>query len=112
MRSIRTRSIDVKRGAPGRGTGGRRWPKVRWLAAAAIGIAAAVAATAIALLGDGDGPASPRALTSDEVNRLAVSRFLNYQAGGRAVTIIPTLPRLVGTRFQVLFHSAPAVLFS
>ncbi|EFL18000.1 LOW QUALITY PROTEIN: conserved hypothetical protein, partial [Streptomyces sp. C] len=25
---------------------------------------------------------------------------------------IPTLPRLVGTRFQVLFHSAPAVLFT
>src|SRR5687767_2519473 len=24
----------------------------------------------------------------------------------------PTLPRLVGTRFQVLFHSAPAVLFT
>ncbi|WP_059006531.1 hypothetical protein [Streptomyces specialis] len=38
------------------------------------------------LLG-GDGPAAPRALTSDEVNRLAVTRFLNYQAGGRAVTI-------------------------
>ncbi|MFH8618907.1 hypothetical protein ACH4E8_28115 [Streptomyces sp. NPDC017979] len=55
---------------------------------------AAAAAAAFALLGDGDGPATPRALTSDEVNRLAVSRFLNYQAGGRAVTI--TVPSADG----------------
>jgi hypothetical protein len=47
---------------------------------------AAAATSAFILLGD-DGPAAPRALTSDEVNRLAVTRFLNYQAGGRAVTI-------------------------
>ncbi|MFE7571911.1 hypothetical protein ACFU76_33980 [Streptomyces sp. NPDC057539] len=52
------------------------------------------AVAAFVLLGDSGGPASPRALTSDEVNRLAVTRFLNYQAGGRAVTI--TVPNATG----------------
>lgn len=33
-------------------------------------------------------------MTPDEVNRLAVTRFLNYQAGGRAVTI--TVPNVTG----------------
>ncbi|QXE39241.1 hypothetical protein KQY30_18890 [Streptomyces sp. GMY02] len=47
----------------------------------------AAATTAFVLLGNGDGPTAPRTLTSDEANRLAVTRFLNYQAGGRAVTI-------------------------
>ncbi|MFJ6662105.1 hypothetical protein ACIQNG_38040 [Streptomyces sp. NPDC091377] len=54
--------------------------------------------SAFLLLGDGDGDgddrAGPRALTSDEVNRLAVTRFLNYRAGGRAVTI--TVPNVNG----------------
>ncbi|WP_093470393.1 hypothetical protein [Streptomyces melanosporofaciens] len=35
----------------------------------------------------GSAPAGPKALTSDQASRLAVTRFLNYQAGGRAVTI-------------------------
>lgn len=56
------------------------------MAVAAIGITAAVT-TAFVLLGDSGDPTAPRALTSDEVNRLAITRFLNYQAGGRAVTI-------------------------
>ncbi|MEV4976222.1 hypothetical protein [Streptomyces scopuliridis] len=43
--------------------------------------------TVVVLLGTSGGPTGPRALTSDEVNRLAITRFLNYQAGGRAVTI-------------------------
>ncbi|MEV0779750.1 hypothetical protein [Streptomyces sp. NPDC050428] len=50
--------------------------------------------SAFVLLGDRDGPTGPRALTSDEANRLAVSRFLNYQAGGRALTI--TVPNAAG----------------
>ncbi|MFD7220039.1 hypothetical protein ACFV9P_03335 [Streptomyces sp. NPDC059892] len=58
-----------------------------------MGVAAA-AATAFVLLGNGDDPAAPRALTSDEVNRLAITRFLNYQAKGRAVTI--TVPNATG----------------
>ncbi|MFF7648904.1 hypothetical protein ACFZCY_03405 [Streptomyces sp. NPDC007983] len=32
-------------------------------------------------------PTGPRALTSDQANLLAVTRFRNYQEGGRAVTI-------------------------
>ncbi|MFE2036216.1 hypothetical protein ACFXBB_23845 [Streptomyces scopuliridis] len=50
--------------------------------------------TAFVLLGNSGGPTAPRALTSDEVNRLAITRFLNYQAGGRAVTI--TVPNAAG----------------
>ncbi|MEU8686682.1 hypothetical protein [Streptomyces sp. NPDC048611] len=47
------------------------------------------------LVADGDsGPSGPRALTSDEVNRLAITRFRNYQAHGRAVTI--TVPGTAG----------------
>ncbi|MFI1868878.1 hypothetical protein [Streptomyces jumonjinensis] len=54
----------------------------------------AAAATTFVLLGDSGGPTAPRALTSDEVSRLAITRFLNYQAGGRAVTI--TVPNATG----------------
>lgn len=87
-------SIDTKRGPGGREAGRRRrWPRLRWVAAAALGITAA-AVTASVLLGDSGGPTAPRALTSDEANRLAVTRFLNYQAGGRAVTI--TVPNAAG----------------
>ncbi|WP_435602229.1 hypothetical protein [Streptomyces sp. bgisy130] len=47
------------------------------------------------LLADGgSGPSGPRALTSDEANRLAITRFRNYQAHGRAVTI--TVPGTAG----------------
>lgn len=96
VRSIRTRSVNSKQSRPGRETGRRRrWPKLRWVAAAVIGVTAAVTTTFV-LLGDSDsdGPAAPRALTSDEVNRLAITRFLNYQAGGRAVRI--TVPNPAG----------------
>jgi hypothetical protein len=64
----------------------------RWVAAV-IAVAAAVA-VASALLGGGSGAASSRALTSDEANRLAITRFLNYRAGDRAVTI--TVPTTAG----------------
>ncbi|MFE1173837.1 hypothetical protein [Streptomyces sp. NPDC058773] len=57
--------------------------------------AAAVAVGAVFLLaGGGSGPSGPRALTSDEVNRLAITRFRNYQAHGRAVRI--TVPGTAG----------------
>ncbi|MBI0294350.1 hypothetical protein JBE04_07610 [Streptomyces sp. PRKS01-29] len=39
------------------------------------------------VLGSGSAPTGPRELTEDQASRLAVTRFLNYQAGGRAVTI-------------------------
>ncbi|MEV5145171.1 hypothetical protein [Streptomyces sp. NPDC052727] len=42
----------------------------------------------------GSGPSGPRALTSDETNRLAITRFRNYQMHGRAVTI--TVPGTAG----------------
>ncbi|ARQ70602.1 hypothetical protein [Streptomyces marincola] len=54
---------------------------------AAVVCVAAAATGASLLLRDGEEPAAPRALTSGEVDRLAVTRFLNHQAGGRAVTI-------------------------
>ncbi|EFL16499.1 LOW QUALITY PROTEIN: conserved hypothetical protein, partial [Streptomyces sp. C] len=38
--------------------------------------------------------------------------FFKRHAVTRYSKLHPTLPRLVGTRFQVLFHSAPAVLFT
>ncbi|MGW2917520.1 hypothetical protein ACWDBF_06615 [Streptomyces angustmyceticus] len=47
------------------------------------------------LLADGGfGPSGPRALTSDEANQLAIARFRNYEAHGRAVTI--TVPGTAG----------------
>ncbi|SDC21933.1 hypothetical protein SAMN05216174_101547 [Actinokineospora iranica] len=53
--------------------------------------AAAVAVTALLVIDPFAGPTGPRALTSDEVNRLAIARFRNHEAGGRAVTItVPT----------------------
>lgn len=42
---------------------------------------------AFLVMGNGGSPAGRRALTPDEVNRLAITRFLNYQAGGRAVRV-------------------------
>lgn len=50
---------------------------------------------AVFLVADGgSGPSGPRALTSDEANRLAITRFRNYEAHGRAVTI--TVPGTAG----------------
>ncbi|MGA5270338.1 hypothetical protein [Streptomyces lydicamycinicus] len=42
----------------------------------------------------GSGPSGPRTLTSDEASRLAITRFRNYAAHGRAVTI--TVPGTAG----------------
>ncbi|MEU5088969.1 hypothetical protein [Streptomyces sp. NPDC021356] len=54
-----------------------------------------MAAVAVFLaVGDGSGPTGPRALTTDEANRLAITRFRNYEAHGRAVTI--TVPGTAG----------------
>ncbi|WP_442305920.1 hypothetical protein [Streptomyces sp. 2RAF24] len=50
---------------------------------------------AVFLFTGGDAePRGPRALTSDEANRLAITRFRNYEARGRAVTI--TVPGTAG----------------
>ncbi|WP_310723583.1 hypothetical protein [Streptomyces sp. N2A] len=50
--------------------------------------------TAVLLAGHGSGSNGPRALTSEEANRLAITRFRNFQAHGRAVTI--TVPGTAG----------------
>ncbi|MFE9001639.1 hypothetical protein ACFYOY_05755 [Streptomyces sp. NPDC007875] len=47
----------------------------------------AVAVTTFLVASRGSAPTGPRELTSDQASRLAVTRFHNYQAGGRAVTI-------------------------
>ncbi|MCF3145028.1 hypothetical protein [Streptomyces platensis] len=49
---------------------------------------------AFLVLNSGSGPSDPRGLTSDEANRLAITRFRNYEAHGRAVTI--TVPGTTG----------------
>ncbi|WP_261399348.1 hypothetical protein [Streptomyces misionensis] len=93
LASRRVRTKKSKRGLSRRAAGGRRrWPRLRW-AAAGLALAAA-AATAFVLVDDGGGPSGRRALTPDEANRLAITRFRNYQAGGRAVTI--TVPSTAG----------------
>src|SRR4051795_4742945 len=45
-------------------------------------------------------------------HRKLAGSFFKRHAVTRHTKVHPTLPRLVGTRFQVLFHSAPAVLFT
>ena len=84
----RVRSVRIRQAPPTRPADRRRWPRSR-RAAAVIGIAAvAVAAVAAFLVADGgSGSGGPRPLTTDEASRLAITRFRNYQAQGRAVTI-------------------------
>lgn len=72
----------------------QRFPRLRRRWVVLAGVVAAVAVAVTAFLVVDEEPAGPRALTSDEVNRLAITRFRNYQAGGRAVTI--TVPTTAG----------------
>ncbi|RKT54222.1 hypothetical protein C8E97_2837 [Saccharothrix australiensis] len=64
------------------------------MVALAVASAAAVGVAAFLIVDSRSEPAGPRALTSDEANRLAITRFRNYEAGGRAVTI--TVPTTAG----------------
>ncbi|MGH3850225.1 MAG: hypothetical protein ACRDRT_11050 [Pseudonocardiaceae bacterium] len=84
--------MRIQQGLPRCETCRRRWLRPRWVAAV-IGSAAA-AMVAFLLTGCGSSATGPRALTSDEANQLAITRFRNYQAGGRAVTI--TVPSTAG----------------
>ncbi|MEY9888024.1 hypothetical protein ABIA31_001664 [Catenulispora sp. MAP5-51] len=69
-------------------------PKARWyIAGSCVMALAAAGVTAAAVSGSGSSSRT-RALTSDEANRLAITRFRNYEAGGRAVTI--TVPGTAG----------------
>nr|WP_225848310.1 hypothetical protein [Streptomyces sp. HPF1205] len=53
-----------------------------------------MSAFVLAGCGGSGGSGGRRALTADEANRLAITRFRNYQAGGRSVTI--TVPSTAG----------------
>ncbi len=75
----------IKQSLPRGAARRRRWLRPRWVAAV-IGAVAVAVATFLVASGDSD-PTGPRELTPDQANRLAVARFRNYQAGGRAVTI-------------------------
>ncbi|GAA1965414.1 hypothetical protein [Catenulispora subtropica] len=61
-------------------------PKARWIVAGSCVAALAVAGVVVAAA-SGSGGGGQRALSSEEANRLAITRFRNYEAGGRAVTI-------------------------
>ncbi|MGZ0148341.1 hypothetical protein ACXJJ3_14820 [Kribbella sp. WER1] len=67
--------------------------RARWTVAAGLTACAAVAATLVAVSTNSDA-STPRALTADEANRLAITRFRNYETGGRAVRI--TVPDTAG----------------
>ncbi|MGW2714696.1 hypothetical protein ACWC4J_37910 [Streptomyces sp. NPDC001356] len=61
-----------------------------------MGVVAVAAAAVVAFLvaDGGSGNGGPRSLTTEEASRLAITRFRNYQARGRAVTI--TVPGTAG----------------
>lgn len=83
--SMRTRQRLPRRRRP--------WPR-RLVVVLGLATAAIVGATAFLIVDSHSGPTGPRALTSDEANRLAIARFRNHEAGGRAVTI--TVPTTAG----------------
>ncbi len=66
----------------------------------------------IALFGLAFATASPHGLTSQHTANSQAHSSKGTQSRPRRQVSMTTLPRLVGTRFQELFHSAPAVLFT
>ena len=65
-----------------------------------------------ALFGLAFATAPPHGLTSPHTANSQAHSSKGTQSRRRVQVLDATLPRLVGTRFQVLFHSAPAVLFT
>jgi hypothetical protein len=65
-----------------------------------------------ALFGLAFATAPPHGLTSPHTTNSQAHSSKGTQSRPQAQALTATLPRLVGTRFQVLFHSAPAVLFT
>ena len=66
-----------------------------------------------ALFGLAFATATPHGLTSQHTANSQAHSSKGTQSRHQAHKALDaTLPRLVGTRFQVLFHSAPAVLFT
>lgn len=92
--SRRARSAKRDQGPPT----GRR---TRWAIAVLTGLTAVGVTLALLIGPDEDAGAlqgdetGPRAVTTEEAGRLALTRFRNYAAGGRAVTII--VPNTAGT---------------
>lgn len=70
------------------------------------------ACNSIALFGLAFATASPHGLTSLHTANSQAHSSKGTQSRLLFRRTTATLPRLVGTRFQVLFHSAPAVLFT
>jgi hypothetical protein len=66
----------------------------------------------IALFGLAFATATPHGLTSQHTANSQAHSSKGTQSRQHVQAHAATLPRLVGTRFQVLFHSAPAVLFT
>lgn len=66
----------------------------------------------VALFGLAFATASPHGLTSQHTANSQAHSSKGTQSRRKEQVLCATLPRLVGTRFQVLFHSAPAVLFT
>jgi hypothetical protein len=65
-----------------------------------------------ALFGLAFATAPPHGLTSQHAANSQAHSSKGTQSRHRAQALDATLPRLVGTRFQVLFHSPPGVLFT
>ena len=82
------------------------WP---WVDHSASGLDPA---TKDALFGLAFATASPHGLTSLHTANSQAHSSKGTQSRLTVQVLPATLPRLVGTRFQVLFHSAPAVLFT
>lgn len=70
------------------------------------------ACNSTALFGLAFATATPHGLTSLHTANSQAHSSKGTQSRDTQQAAHPTLPRLVGTRFQVLFHSAPAVLFT
>jgi len=69
-------------------------PKARWFIAGSCVVAIAAVGVVVAATSGSGNSGGGRALSSDEADRLAITRFRNYEAGGRAVTI--TVPGTAG----------------
>lgn len=72
----------------------RAMPKTRWIVTGFCVAAAAVTGVVVAVSSGSGDAGGKRPVTSEEANRLAIARFRNYEAGGRAVTI--TVPGTAG----------------
>ncbi|MGW5054571.1 hypothetical protein [Actinokineospora sp. NPDC004072] len=77
-----------------------------WLIAIGVVIAVVIGVVAFLIATAEPQVSGPRALTADEANRLAITRFRNFEAGGRAVSItVPTTAGGLAIRGSVDFRA-------